>query len=275
MKMCFGKIINGDSREMPELHDSSVDLIVTSPPYWNIKDYGSEDQIGYNQPINEYYNDLHKVFSECYRVLKPGRRMCINIGDQFARAIDYGKYKIIPLHAEVIISCEKIGFDYMGAIIWQKKTTMNTSGGATVMGSYPYPPNGMIEIDYEFILIFKKPGKSEQPSKEIQEKSKLSKEEWKEYFSGHWKIPGTRQNEHQAMFPEEIPRRLIKMYSFVNDTILDPFLGSGTTAKVAMELQRNAVGYEINLEFIPIIQNKISRSIFSYSNNVEFLYRKT
>lgn len=272
--MCWARIINGDSRKMKELHDSSVDLIVTSPPYWNLKDYGSEGQIGYDQTLNEYFDDLQRVFSECYRVLKPGRRLCINIGDQFARAIDYGRYKVIPLHAEVIVRCERIGFDYMGSIIWQKKTTMNTTGGATVMGSYPYPPNGMIEIDYEFILIFKKPGKPEKVPEEIKEKSKLNKEEWKEYFSGHWKIPGVRQKEHQAMFPEEVPRRLIKMYSYINDTVLDPFLGSGTTVKVALELQRNAIGYEINPEFIPIIRNKISKSLFSQGNKIEIVRRE-
>jgi DNA modification methylase len=271
--MCWARIINGDSREMRELHDSSIDLIVTSPPYWNIKDYGVKEQVGYNQPLNEYFDDLHKVFSECYRVLKPGRRMCINIGDQFARATDYGRYKVIPLHAEVIVRCEQIGFDYMGAIIWQKRTTMHTTGGATVMGSYPYPPNGMIEIDYEFILIFKKLGNPKKVSKEIKEKSKLSKEEWKECFSGHWKIPGVRQREHQAMFPEEVPRRLIKMYSYINDVILDPFLGSGTTVKVALELQRNAIGYEINAAFIPIIQNKISKSLFNQNYKIDIIHR--
>jgi len=269
----WGLIVNGDSREMKEVGDFSVDLIITSPPYWNIKDYGVKEQIGYNQTLNEYFEDLHKVFSECYRVLKPGRRMCINIGDQFARAADYGRYKVIPLHAEVIVRCERIGFDYMGSIIWQKKTTMNPTGGATVMGSYPYPPNGMIEIDYEFILIFKKPGKSEKVPKEVKEKSKLSKEEWKEYFSGHWKIPGVRQHEHQAMFPDEIPRRLIKMYSYINDTVLDPFLGSGTTAKVALELERNFIGYEINPDFIQTIMNKISKSIFINHDNIEVIYR--
>ena len=270
----WGIIINSDSREMREVKNSSIDLIVTSPPYWNIKDYGVKEQIGYNQPLNEYFDDLQKVFSECYRVLKPGRRMCVNIGDQFVRATDYGRYKLIPLHAELIVRCERIGFDYMGSIIWQKKTTMNTTGGAIVMGSYPYPPNGMIEIDYEFILIFKKPGKSEKVAKEIKEKSKLTKEEWKEYFSGHWRIPGVRQKEHQAMFPEEVPKRLIKMYSYVNDTVLDPFLGSGTTAKVALELQRNVIGYEINPTFIPIIQNKISKSLFIQNNKIEIIRRK-
>ncbi|MDT7880748.1 MAG: site-specific DNA-methyltransferase [Candidatus Hydrothermia bacterium] len=268
------KVIIGDSRKMIELRDEEVDLIITSPPYWHIKDYGVPRQIGYGQTLHQYLKDLYRVWSECFRVLKPGRRLCINIGDQFARAVFYGKYKVIPLHAEIICQCERIGFDYMGAIIWQKKTTMNTTGGAVVMGSYPYPPNGMIEIDYEFILIFKKPGKLENVSKEIKESSKLTKEEWKDYFSGHWKFAGEKQIEHEAMFPEELPKRLIKMFSFVNDTILDPFVGSGTTLKVALELQRNAIGYEINENFVEIIKRKfnINQAVLFY--DLEILKRK-
>jgi DNA modification methylase/endonuclease YncB( thermonuclease family) len=242
---------------MVEIKDESIDLIVTSPPYWHIKDYGKVGQIGYGQTLHEYLKDLYRVWEECFRVLKQGRRLCINIGDQFARSVIYGRYKIIPLHAEVISQCERIGFDYMGAIIWQKKTTMNTTGGAVVMGSYPYPPNGMIEIDYEFILIFKKPGTIEEVSKEIKENSKLTKEEWKEYFAGHWRFGGEKQINHEAMFPEELPKRLIKMYSFIGDTVLDPFVGSGTTVKVALELKRNAVGYEINENFLEIIKEKM------------------
>jgi len=253
----WAKIIIGDSREMSEVEDESIGLIITSPPYWHIKDYGIAGQIGYGQSLHEYLKDLYRVWEECFRVLEPGRRLCINIGDQFARSIVYGRYKIIPLHAEVISQCEKIGFDYMGAIIWQKKTTMNTTGGAVVMGSYPYPPNGMIEIDYEFILIFKKPGKTKKVSETVKELSKLTKEEWKKYFSGHWKFGGEKQVNHEAMFPEELPRRLIKMFSFVGDIVLDPFLGSGTTVKIALELNRNAIGYEINENFLDIIKEKI------------------
>jgi hypothetical protein len=148
----------------------------------------------------------------------------------------------------------------MGSIIWQKKTTMHTTGGANVMGSYPYPGNGMVEIDYEFILIFKKPGKK-MVSPEIKELSKLSKEEWKEYFSGHWHFPGERQIGHEAMFPEELPKRLIKMYTFVGDTVLDPFLGSGTTIKAAIDLNRDAIGYEINENFLDIIKEKVGANI--------------
>jgi len=253
----WAKIIIGDSRKMVEIKDESIDLIVTSPPYWHIKDYGKVGQIGYGQTLHEYLKDLYRVWEECFRVLKSGRRLCINIGDQFARSVIYGRYKIIPLHAEVISQCEKIGFDYMGTIIWQKKTTMNTTGGAVVMGSYPYPPNGMIEIDYEFILVFKKPGTVGKVPKEIKENSKLTKEEWKEYFAGHWGFGGEKQINHEAMFPEELPKRLIKMYSFIGDTVLDPFVGSGTTVKVALELKRNAIGYEINENFLEIIKEKM------------------
>ncbi|WP_045173569.1 DNA methyltransferase [Anaerocellum danielii] len=265
--MNWGKIIIGDSRNMSEIDNETIDLIITSPPYWHLKDYGVENQIGYGQTLHEYLKDLYRVWQECFRVLKEGRRLCINIGDQFARSIVYGRYKIIPLHSEIIAQCEDIGFDYMGAIIWQKKTTMNTSGGANVMGSYPYPPNGMIEIDYEFILIFKKPGKSLKVSSEIKEKSILAKEEWKEYFNGHWYFKGEKQTEHEAMFPDELPYRLIKMFSFVGDTILDPFLGSGTTLKVALELERNGIGYEINPDFLEVINKKLN------TINNSFLYK--
>jgi len=273
----LAKIIIGDSRKMIEVEASSVDLVVTSPPYWHIKDYGVGGQIGYGQTLHEYLKDLYRVWRECYRVLKPGRRLCINIGDQFARSVIYGRYKIIPLHAEFIAQCEDIGFDYMGSIIWQKKTTMNTTGGANVMGSYPYPPNGMVEIDYEFILVFKKPGKTPKIPKDVKEKSKLSKEEWKEYFYGHWYFGGARQIEHEAMFPEELPKRLIKMYTFVGDTVLDPFLGSGTTVKVALNLCRNAIGYEINEKFLDIIKDKVSlkESLLQFNNNMQIIRRES
>jgi len=253
----FGKIIIGDSRRMPEINNESIDLIITSPPYWQIKDYGISGQIGYGQDLHQYLKSLYYVWSECFRVLRKGGRFCLNIGDQFARSIIYGRYKVIPLHAEFITQCESLGFDFMGSIIWQKKTTMNTTGGATVMGSFPYPPNGIVEIDYEFIHIFKKPGQGKKVSKEIKEASRLTKEEWKKYFSGHWYFGGAKQIDHEAMFPDELPRRLIKMFSFVNDVVLDPFLGSGTTLKVALELKRSGVGYEINKNFLEIIKKKV------------------
>jgi len=251
------KIIIGDSRHMDEVENESVHLVITSPPYWQLKDYGVKDQIGFNDSYKEYIDNLNLVWKDCYRVLHPGCRLCINIGDQFARAVFYGRYKVIPIRTEITKYCESIGFDYMGAIIWQKVTTCKTTGGATVMGSYPYPRGGIIKIDYEFILIFKKLGKDPKVSMEIKEKSKLTQEEWNEYFNGHWNFPGEKQNGHIAMFPLELPRRLIKMFSFYGDTVLDPFLGSGTTSKAALDLGRNSIGYEINKEFLETIKTKI------------------
>jgi modification methylase len=250
-------IINGDSRKMIELAESSIDLIVTSPPYWQLKDYGTENQIGYNDSYEDYINNLNIVWKECYRVLKNGSRLCVNIGDQFARAVYYGRYKVIPIRTEIIKFCEAVGFDYMGAIIWQKKTTSNTTGGASLMGSYPFPKNGILSIDYEFILLFKKLGNTDSPPKEIKEMSRMTKQEWKEYFAGHWNFGGAKQDGHIARFPEELPRRLIKMFSFVGDRVLDPFLGSGTTTFASKNLYRNSVGYEINPEFISLIKQAL------------------
>lgn len=262
------KIINGDARSMKELPDGSVQLVVTSPPYWQLKDYGSDEQIGFNDSYETYINHLNLVWNECHRILEDGCRLCINIGDQFARSVYYGRYKIIPIRTEIIKFCEHISFDYMGAIIWQKNTTMNTTGGATIMGSFPYPRNGIIKLDYEFILIFKKQGLASKVNKDIKEQSKLTKEEWNQYFQGHWNFGGVRQDNHIAMFPEELPNRLIKMFSFVNDTVLDPFLGSGTTSLAAKNLGRNSVGYEINPDFLPIIKNKIGATdSFNFDNN--------
>jgi len=254
------RIINGDSRDMNDISDNSVHLVITSPPYWQLKDYGSENQIGYHDSYENYINNLNLVWKECYRVLHNGCRLCINIGDQFARAVYYGRYKVIPIRTEITKFCETIGFDYMGAIIWQKVTTSNTSGGGIQMGSYPYPRNGILKIDYEFILIFKKLGEAPKPTKEQKELSKMTSEEWNTFFAGHWNFSGARQDNHIAMFPEELPRRLIKMFSFVSDTVLDPFAGSGTTSLAAKNLLRNSIGYEINSEFISVIKEKLNSS---------------
>ncbi|MGN0033310.1 MAG: DNA methyltransferase [Candidatus Limimorpha sp.] len=263
-------IINGDSRKMNDLKDNSVHLIVTSPPYWQLKDYGIENQIGFNDTYEQYVNNLNLVWKECYRVLHDGCRLCVNIGDQFARSVYYGRYKVIPIHSEIIRFCETIGFDFMGQIIWQKATTMNTTGGGAVMGSFPYPRNGIVKLDFEYILIFKKQGNAPKPTAEQKAQSVMTNEEWNTYFSGHWFFNGVKQDKHLAMFPEELPKRLIKMFSFPQETILDPFMGSGTTASVARMLGRNSVGYEINPDYIPIIKERIGSNSLIDSFNVDF-----
>jgi site-specific DNA-methyltransferase (adenine-specific) len=256
--MTHHKIIIGDSRCMTEVANESIHLIITSPPYWQLKDYGNGSQIGFDDSYEDYINNLNIVWNECHRVLNKGCRLCVNIGDQFARSVYYGRYKVIPIRTEIIKCCETIGFDYMGAIIWQKVTTCNTTGGATIMGSFPYPRNGILKIDYEFILIFKKHGTAPKVRKEIKEKSKMTIEEWNRFFTGHWNIAGEKQDKHLAMFPEEVPKRLIKMFSFAGDTVLDPFLGSGTTSLAAKNLERNSIGYEINPDFLPLIKEKLN-----------------
>ncbi len=251
------KIIFGDSRSLNQIKDKSVQLIITSPPYWQLKDYGTEDQIGFNDSYEEYINNLNLVWKECNRVLSDGCRLCINIGDQFARSVYYGRYKVIPIRTEIIRFCESLGMDYMGAIIWQKTTTMNTSGGGAIMGSFPYPRNGILKMDYEFILLFKKLGNAPKPTQQQKEQSVMTKEEWGQYFSSHWNFNGVKQLGHIAMFPEELPKRLIKMFSFAGETVFDPFAGSGTTSLAAKNLGRNSIGYEINKEFEPIICEKL------------------
>jgi site-specific DNA-methyltransferase (adenine-specific) len=145
----------------------------------------------------------------------------------------------------------------MGQIIWQKQTTMNTSGGGAVMGSFPYPRNGIVKLDFEYILLFKKQGNAPKPTADQKANSVMTNEEWNTYFNGHWYFNGAKQDGHIAMFPEELPHRLIKMFSFPQETVLDPFMGSGTTALAAKKLGRNSIGYEINPEFIPLIKEKI------------------
>ena len=259
------RVIFGDARRMSQLDDKSVHLVVTSPPYWQLKDYGVEGQIGFDDSYEDYINNLNLVWHECHRVLHDGCRLCINIGDQFARSVYYGRYKVIPIRTEIIRFCETIGFDFMGSVIWQKVTTCNTTGGATIMGSFPYPRNGIVKIDYEFILLFKKLGKPPKVDPAAKKLSRLSTDEWNLYFNGHWNFPGERQNGHIAMFPVELPLRLIRMFTFAGETVLDPFLGSGTTTAAAAQTDRHSAGYEINRDFESNIKERLSaqRDLFS------------
>lgn len=242
------------SEKMDEL-DESIGLIVTSPPYWRIKEYGQGEG---KWTYEKYLKSMRRVWKECFRTLKPSSKLCINIGDQYMSAKENGKFEVIPIHADFIKQCKELGFDYQGSIIWQKVSTMNSSGGGTLLGSYPNPKNGILLFDYEFILIFHKPGSSEKVPTDIKDSSAMSQKEWQTYFSSHWNFVGEKQKDHPAQFPEELPKRLIKMFSFKGEIVLDPFLGSGTTLKVVKELERKGIGYEINKEeFESIINKKI------------------
>jgi len=244
--------VYGTSAEsMDELADESVHLVVTSPPYWDIKDYGSDGQIGYNDGLDEYLDRLKAVWGECYRVLKPGCRFVVNIGDQYHRASDGRPYQITPLNAHIInsvLNATSRQIIFLGNIIWQKISNTETSGGASVMGSYGRPRNGYVSYDYEYISIFRKPGKDPSVPKELVEHDEITLDEWRELFSGHWNFTGEGQTNHPAPFPEELPRRIMRMFTFTGDRVLDPFLGSGTTTNVADEMDRSSVGYEVGFE---------------------------
>jgi len=250
------RVIFGDSRRMPELADASVDLVVTSPPYWCIKDYEHEGQIGHNQTYEEYLADLRSVIAECHRVLRPGCRAAVNIGDQYLRATEHGRYRVQPIPADLSVIGREIGFDFMGNIIWQKTSTTRTTGGGTWMGSVYYPKDGHVTYEHEYILLFRKRGRWRRPTPEQKAKSRLTQQQRSAWFRGMWRLKPEKQDEHVAMFPVELPRRLIKMYSFHGETVLDPFLGSGTTTLAAMMEGRDSVGYEINPEFESIIRAK-------------------
>ena len=261
---------------MEEVLNDSIQLIVTSPPYGKIKDYGNQNQIGFFGTFDDYFRRLKQVWSECYRVLEPQCRMVINIGDQYLRTSEFGRYRVLSIASKIITDCMDLGFDFLGDIIWQKISTTNTTGGCSLMGSIYYPRNGLLTYDYEHILIFKKyQGKNKRKVDPIiKEMSKIPLSEWKKWFTGHWKFPGVVQKEHIAMFPEELPYRIIRMFSYIGDTVLDPFLGSGTTLKVAKSLFRNGIGYELNKDYKRIVDNKVKNSKPGLFRDYQFVMHK-
>jgi DNA modification methylase len=269
------KVFFKSSENMEEVEDNSVQLIVTSPPYSKIKDYGVKEQIGFGDTFEEYFNRLKVVWGECHRVLESKCRLVINVGDQYLRKTDFGRYRILSIASKIIEDCISLGFDFLGDINWQKISTTNTTGGCSLMGSIYYPRNGLITYDYEHILIFKKvEGRDKKIDLKRKELSKISLSEWKRWFIGHWNFSGVLQKEHIAMFPEELPYRLIRMFSFIGDTILDPFLGSGTSLKVVKALFRKGIGYEINQEFKKTITNKINEGKIGLFKDFQFLIYK-
>lgn len=268
------RLFLADSRRMPELDDRSVHLVVTSPPYWCIKDYAHPGQVGFEQSYEEYLTDLRQVLAECLRVLHPGCRAAINIGDQYLRATEHGRYRVQPIPADLIRIGQDLGFDFMGQIIWRKVSTTKTSGGGQWMGSVYYPRDGQITYEHEYILLLRKPGTPPRPTAEQKERSRLRKEDRSRWFRGVWDdLPPARQKAHVAMFPVELPRRLILMYSFWGETVLDPFVGSGTTMEAAEETGRNSIGYEINPDFERLVRAKVTPSLAGEGFSMEVTRR--
>jgi len=240
-----------DARDMKEIKGNSVHLMITSPPYFNAKLYSTiEGDLGNIHDLDEWFNEIGKVWKEVFRVLQPGRKAFINIMNLPVRT-KHG-FKSLNIVGRTIDLCESIGFIFRREIIWHKTNSVRAH-----FGTYPYPGNILINYAHEFILEFEKPApknykKYEHLTEEQKEASKLEKDFWIEIKkSDVWLIKpeGSGDNrDHPAPFPYELPYRLIKAYSFVGETVLDPFLGSGTTLVVARDLKRNGIGYEINPE---------------------------
>jgi len=239
--------IGSADKELSKIRDKNIQLMVTSPPYWNARDYGHSKQIGFKDNYEGYLIKIEKIFKECVRTLLPDGKIALNIGNIYNYADDEKRTYTVNLTLDLwkILTDQK-ELRFMGTIYWKKTTSRN---GAVLFGSYPYPSNFMISTGLEAIHIFRKIGKRKIP-KEIKEKSMISKEEFREFREPIWNLNGVSTKEHPAVFPNELVHRLIKMYSFYGDTVLDPFCGIGTTNLESMKLNRNSVGIDIQKEYI-------------------------
>jgi site-specific DNA-methyltransferase (cytosine-N4-specific) len=286
------RIIIGNSQQMPELSDSSVQLVVTSPPYPMIKMWDNlfarmDQKIAQlwqelkadcrEETVMRIYESMHenlaRVWREAYRALIDGGIACINVGDA-TRTIN-GKFRLFPNHSKIIEHCERIGFTTLPYVLWKKPTTKpKYKGKGAFLGSGFLPPNAYVTLDCEFILIFRK-GKLRQfaPHDQRRYESAFTKKQRDEWFSQIWTLAAARQTESQterriAAFPEEIVNRLIRMFSVKGDTVLDPFIGSGTTTKAAMQNERHSVGYETDASLLPLIKKKISTETAGHKLNI-------
>ncbi len=249
-----------DSRRMLDIKNNSIALVVTSPPYFNYIEYGKIG-IGTESVYQEYLNNLREVFTECFRVLIPDGKACINITNMKSRKDVEGKSFLYSIIADVTKMMMEIGFLFFDEIVWVKANANNGAlKGKPLFGSYPYPPNPKIlDSIFENILIFKKEGRLEQRvDLQTKKDSIVSKEEWMQYTKGIWNIEPDRNSPHPASFPIELPKRLIKIYSFKNETVLDPFAGTGSTLVSANLLDRKAIGYEIYDTYEKFIKQRFS-----------------
>lgn len=246
---------------MKEIPDDSVNLVVTSPPYWNLKDYeGGRDEIGQGDAsYQEYLEGLFDVFRECVRVLTPDGKIAINIMPLFltGKATKFNRRVTKTVLSDLERFFEELGnMFFLSLYIWDKRKIARFSS----WGSYPYPPNLLSTYPYEWIIVFSKEGKRKPVDKAIKEASKLTHEEWTNWVCNSiWEMqPASAKREgHPAPFPDELPKRIIKIHTFVGDTVLDPFAGSGTTSKVAKGLGRNSIAYDINDDYLETFKKKV------------------
>ncbi len=254
----------GDARQASAIQDDSVHLVVTSPPYWILKSYPDvAGQLG-NMPDYELFlEELDHIWHECFRVLVPGGRLVCVVGDVcLSRRKNRGRHTVVPLHAAIQERCRKIGFDNLAPIIWYKiaNASYEVENGSGFLGK-PYEPNAVIKNDIEFILMERKPGGYRSPSVESRVLSVISSENHSKWFQQIWTgVTGASTRDHPAPYPLELAERLIRMFSFVGDTILDPFLGTGTTSVAAAKWGRNSIGYEIDKDYHDYARRRLTKA---------------
>lgn len=262
-----------DSRRINFLAPNSVHLVVTSPPYWTLKDYREHpDQMGYIADYDEFLSELDRVWQSCYDALVPGGRLVCVVGDVcLSRRKNNGEHTVVPLHASIQEHCRKIGFSNLSPIIWNKiaNAAYEADGNGGGFLGKPYEPNAVIKNDIEFILMERKPGGYRSPSVATRVLSVVPADRHKVWFQQIWTgVTGASTRDHPAPYPLELAERLVRMFSFVGDTVLDPFLGTGTTSLAAARWGRNSVGVEIDPQYFEMAVKRIegeTRKLFSSS----------
>jgi len=270
------KLINGDARDLSFIPDESVHLVVTSPPYWNLKKYNENpNQMGHIQDYEAFLADLRKVWTRVLRVLVPGGRLVCVVGDVCVARRRFGRHLVFPLHADICVICRQIGFDNLNPIIWHKiaNASYEVQNGSKFLGK-PYEPNAIIKNDMEFILMQRKPGGYRQPSDRQRRESMIDKKDFGRWFQQIWNIPGASLKNHPAPFPLELATRLVRMFSFVGDTVLDPFCGTGTTMVAALKYQRNSIGVEIDPEYCRMAAAYLKAESNDLFSDVQLIFEK-
>jgi site-specific DNA-methyltransferase (adenine-specific) len=270
------QLILGDARDMSFIEDESVHLVVTSPPYWALKRYEDHpSQMGHMADYEHFLSELERVWRHAHRVLVPGGRLVCVVGDVcLSRRENGGRHVVVPLHADICVQCRKLGLDNLNPIIWHKiaNASYEVSNGSKFLGK-PYEPNAIIKNDIEFILMQRKPGGYRKPTEEQRDLSRIGKDDFNKWFQQFWTITGASTKEHPAPFPLELANRLVRMFSFVGDTVLDPFAGTGTTMVAAMQSGRNSIGVEIEPKYARMAARRLqqeSQDLFA-NRTVEFL----
>ncbi|HEV2731986.1 MAG TPA: site-specific DNA-methyltransferase [Terriglobales bacterium] len=259
-------LVHGDARKIDRDLTGAIHLVITSPPYWTLKKYrDTSGQLGHISDYDEFLTELDRVWQKCFELLVPGGRLVCVVGDIcLSRRKNDGRHTVVPLHAAIQEHCRRIGFDNLAPIIWQKiaNASYEVENGRGGFLGKPYEPNAVIKNDVEYILMQRKPGGYRTPSGEVRILSMISGEEHKKWFQQVWNgLPGASTKDHPAPYPIELAERLIRMFSFVGDTVLDPFMGTGTTALAASKCGRNSVNFEIDQEYLDLAAKRLESEL--------------